>query len=101
MSNTNTGHAITYITYRMYKMLKCKKFKDKTSKNIFMRQRTKIGQRLVTFLTMALPPPWQDRLVSDLRAPSLTTSSEESVFIPHSGQAAVSRVGELFCHRTK
>ena len=101
MSNTNTGHAITYITYRMYKMLKCKKFKNKTSKNIFVRQRTKIGQSLVTFLTMALPSPWQDRLVSELRAPSLTKSSEESAFITHSGQAAVSRVGELFCHRTK
>ena len=43
MSNTNTGHAITYITYHMYKMLKCKKFLKKTSKNIFVRQRTKIG----------------------------------------------------------
>ena len=83
------------------KCLSKKKLINQMSKNIFVRQRTKIGQSLVTFLTMALPSSWQDRLVSDLRAPSLTTSSEESAFIPNSGQVAVSWVGELFCHSTK
>lgn len=83
------------------KCLSKKNLINQMSKNIFVRQRTKIGQSLVTFLTMALPSSWQDRLVSDLRASSLTTSSEESAFIPNSGQAAVSRVGELFCHSTK
>lgn len=56
---------------------------------------------LLPFTTLALLCSRRDRLVSDLRTPSLVTCSEKSAPTPNSGQAAVSRVGGWCCRKTK
>lgn len=99
VSNTTTGHAITKNTYRSYEMFKCKHLHlNKYSEG---DEAQKSNQGFVTFTTLALLCSRRDRLVSDLRTPSLVTCSEKSAPTPDSGQAAVSRVGGWFCRKTK